>query len=281
MVRDRRRRARAGSSEPREDPPRLRCVGTWAGSSVLLGALVAPASATDHFNLESGIPTSIEDIEPIDRGSVEFQAFGRSLWVRGGTSHGEATPRLELGLLENTQFEVGAPLLLGPGVANGNGDVELSVLRKLWDAPREHWWPGLGIEADLRVPTGTAEPGFTNRADAGFTVLLKKAVGARAFHINAGLDWTGDHSDTETLRRTAWSAALGHHAPLTDWLVLVSDLVWRQADDEGTRDVWLLETGVRAQMKHGWIGAIGIGVGLNRGPETPVLTLTLGFQVGL
>ncbi len=261
--------------------PRLGCLGTWVGSSLVFGALVAPASATDHFNLENGIPTSIEDIEPIDRGSVEFQAFGRSLRMRGGTTHGEAAPRLELGLLEHTQFEIAAPLLLGQGGTNGNGDAELSVLRKLWDARRERWWPGLAIEADIRLPSGTEKPGFTNRVDAGFTVLLKETVGDHAFHVNVGLDWTGDHSDTETLKRTAWSAMIGHHAPLKGWLVLVSDVVWRQADDEGTKDIWLVETGVRAQIAHAVIGAVGVGAGLNRGPETPVVTLTFGLQVGL
>ncbi len=281
MVRDRRRGARAGSSGPHGVAPGPACIRACAGSCILFAALVGPASATDHFNLESGIPTSIEDIEPIDRGKIEFQAFGRSLRMRGATTKGETAPRLELGPLENTQFELAAPLVVGQGLANGNGDAELGVLRKLWDAPVEHWWPGLAIEADLRLPTGAGRPGFTNRADAGFTVLLKKAVGTHAFHVDAGLDWTGDRSDTETLRRAAWSAALGHHAPLADRVVLVSDVVWRQADEEGSRDVWLLEAGVRAQMRPELIGAIGLGVGLNRGPDTPVVTITFGFQVGL
>ncbi len=69
--------------------------------------------------------------------------------------------------------------------------------------------------------------------------------------------------------------------PLTQSLVLVSDLVWRQADEVQTKHIWVVETGVRAQLTRKWIGAIGIGAGLNRGPETPAWTLTLGFQAGL
>ncbi len=77
------------------------------------------------------------------------------------------------------------------------------------------------------------------------------------------------------------SGGRGHHVPLGRRFVLVSDLVWRQADEKQTSDIWLLESGVRAQLTRKLIGAFGVGTGLNRGPETPTLTLTLGFQLGL
>lgn len=257
----------------------------WVGISVLLlilfGEGVTPAFATDHFNLESGIPTTIEDIEPIERGSVEFQAFGRFLRMRGEKNIGEAEPRIALGIFDKTQLEIGAPLLLGEGAASGNGDAQVSILRKLRDDSREEWWPGFAIEADLRLPTGIERHGFKNRVDAGFTALLKRDVGSHSFHLNAGFDWSGDESEEETLRRGIWSSAVGHHTPLTQWLVLVSDLVWTQAGEKRTTDIWLLETGVRAQLTRNLIGAAGVGAGLNRGPETPAFTLTLGFQIGL
>ncbi len=53
------------------------------------------------------------------------------------------------------------------------------------------------------------------------------------------------------------------------------------ATEKGTRDVWLLETEVRAQLTNSLIGAIGMGVGLNRGQETPVFSVTVGFQFSL
>lgn len=264
-----------------EIKPTLTWIGIWVRFPILFGAAVTPAFATDHFNLESGIPTSIEDIEPIERGSFEFQAFGRFSRMRGDKNIGEAEPRIALGIFEKTQLEIGAPLLLGEGEANGNGDVQLGILRKLRDDSREKWWPGFAIEADLGLPTGSETHGFRNRVDAGFSVLMKKEVGSHNFHLNAGFDWSGDESEEETLRRGIWSGAVGHHTALTQWLVLVSDLVWSQADEKQTTDIWLLETGVRAQLTRELIGAIGIGAGLNRGPETPAFTLTLGFQIGL
>ena len=154
-------------------------------------------------------------------------------------------------------------------------------MRKLRDDAREEWWPGFAVEADLRLPTGPERPGFKNRVDGGLTALVKKSVRTHSFHLNAGFDWSGDENQEETLRRGVWSVAVGHHTPLTPSVVLVSDLVWRQADEVQTKDIWLLETGVRAQLTRRWIGAMGIGAGLNRGPETPALTLTLGFQIGL
>ncbi len=245
------------------------------------GALLTPALASDHFNLENKIPITIEDIEPIERGSLEFQSYGRFLAMRDGRRTGEAEPRFALGIFDKTQLEIGAPFLLGQGTANGNGDVEISVLRKFWDAPRDRWSPGFAMEADFRLPIGIQQPGFTNGADLGMTALLKKDLGKHVFHINAGFDWTADESTVETLRRGVWSAAIGHHVPLTDRMVLVSDLAWSQAEERHTKDVWLLETGIRAQLTPKVIGAIGIGAGLNRGSETPVFSMTFGLQVGL
>ncbi len=253
----------------------------WPFFLILFSELVTPAFATDHFNLESGIPTTIEDIEPLERGSVELQAFGRYLRMREERNVGEAEPRIALGIFEKTQLEISTPLLFNEDSGNGNGDVQISMLRKLRDDSPEEWWPGLAIEADIRLPTGIERHGFKNRTDAGFTALMKKDVGNHSFHFNAGFDWTNDESEEESLRRVVWSGAVGHHTPLTKWLVLVSDIVWRQADEKQTTDVWLFETGVRAQLTHALIGAIGMGAGLNGGPDTPVFTLTVGFQLGL
>jgi hypothetical protein len=248
---------------------------------ILMGMTALPAFATDHFNLESGIPTTIEDIEPIERGGVEFQAFGRYLRLIGGKNVGEVEPRLALGIFDKTQLEIATPLFFGEDEGNGNGDVQISILRKLWDDSREEWWPGFAIEADVRLPTGIERHGFKNRFDAGVTALMKKDVGDHSFHFNAGFDWSDDESEEETLRRGIWSITVGHHTALTQWLVLVSDLLWRQADEKQTKDIWLLETGVRAQLTPKLIGAIGIGAGLNRGADTPILALTVGFQFGL
>ncbi len=250
-------------------------------SFILLVMAASPASATDHFNLESGIPTTLEDIEPIERGSFELQGFGRYLRLRREKNVGQAEPRLAYGVFERTQLEIATPLLLGEGVASGNGDLQISALRKLWDDRQGTWRPGAAIEADVRLPTGAERRGSTNRVDAGLTAIMKKDVGPHSFHLNAGFDWTGDESEEEDLRRAALSLVVGHDMPLTKQLVLVSDVVWRQPDEKETTDVWLFETGVRAQLMRSLIGAIGMGAGLNHGQETPAFSLTVGFQISL
>lgn len=240
----------------------------------------SPAFATDHFNLESGIPTTLEDIEPLERGSFELQSFGRYSRLRGAKNIGETEPRLAWGIIEKTQIEISTPLLLGEGMANGNGDIQISVLRKLLDDKRGAWWPGFALEGDIRLPTGVERRDFKNRLDAGLTVIMKKDVGPHSFHFNGGFDWIGDTSKEEKLRRFVFSIVVGHDMPLANWIILVSDVVWRQSDEKETRDVWLFETGVRAQLTRSLIGAIGMGVGLNRGEETPIFSLTVGFQYG-
>lgn len=239
------------------------------------------AFPSDHFNLESGIPTTLEDIEPIERGTLEFQAFGKFLRFQRGRTFGHLEPRLAFGALDNAQLEIAAPLLLGRGAPDGNGDIQVSLLRKLRDDTPKGPRPGVAIEADVTLPSGMERRGFKNRLDAGLTALLKKEIAGQHVHLNAGFDWTRDESDEESLRRIAWTIAAGHHTALTPALVLVSDIVWRQADETDSRAVWLLESGLRGQITRKLIGAIGIGAGLHRGADTPALTVTAGFQLGL
>jgi hypothetical protein len=123
--------------------------------------------------------------------------------------------------------------------------------------------------------------GYSNRIDAGFSVLMKKDAGPHSFHFNAGFDWTADESEEEALRRVALNVVLGHDVPLTASLLVVSDVVWRQADEKAAEDLWLLETGVRAQLRPSLIEALGEGVGLNTGREVPIFTITAGLQIGL
>jgi hypothetical protein len=124
-------------------------------------------------------------------------------------------------------------------------------------------------------------PGFKNRVDAGFTAILRKNAGPHSFHINAGFDWTDDEREEEILRRTALNLVFGHDMPLTKRFLLVSDVAWRQSDERAAKNVWLVETGVRAQLTNSLIGAIGVGAGLNRGQETPAFSITVGFQFSL
>ncbi len=248
---------------------------------IILGVAALPLFATDHFNLESGIPTSLEDIEPTEHGTAELQFFTQYSRLKGPESPGAAQPRLAWGLFERTQLEIATPLLLGGTEATGNGDIEVSVLRKLRDDEQGSRWPGLALEADVRLPTGVSGLGFKNRVDAGLTGILRKNAGPHSFHINAGFDWTDDQREEEVLRRTALNFVIGHDAPLTKRFLLVSDVAWRQSDEKAAEDVWLVETGVRAQLTHSLIGAIGVGAGLNRGPETPAFSFTVGFQFSL
>ncbi len=341
----------------RRQPCRLACL-LW--SFLLLVMVPTQALATDHFNLEWGIPTSLEDIVALERGSFELQGFGRYLRLKGKKNAGLAQPRLAYGIFENTQLEIESPFLLGQGEASGNGDVQISILRMLradrqgawrpgvaleadvslptgaethgfknridaglaqprmaygifentqleietplllgqgavsgngdiqasllrmlWTDRRGSWRPGVALEADVSLPTGVATHGFTNRTDAGFTLIMKKDAGPHSFHFNAEFDWTRDQSEEEHLRNAGLSIAVGHDMPLTKRVILVSDVVWRQSDEKGERDVRLFETGVRAQLTRSLIGAIGVGIGLNRGAETPAFSLTVGFQLGL
>ena len=249
--------------------------------SILLSGGRSPVLASDHVNLEGGIPTTLEDINPIERRSAEFQAFGRYFRRAWSGNAGEAEPRLVWGPFENVQFELATPLLLRRARENGNGDVRIGLLHQFRTDRAGDWTPGFALAGDVTLPSGLVERGYTNRADAGLTVIMKKDAGPHSFHLNVGFDWTRDESQEEDLRRFSATVVVGHDTPLTRRLILVSDVVWHPADAKGTADVWLVETGARAQMSHSIIGAIGMGIGLNRGEDTPAFSVTAGIQLSL
>jgi hypothetical protein len=253
-------------------------------AQVILMTVAYPAQlvcALDHFNLERDIPTTLADIEPIERGSLELQAFGRYSRLRGRQNLGETEPRLAWGAFDQVQLTIATPLRFGEDNANnGNGDVGLEGPWKFMDDRRDAWWPGGALAVELRLPTGVERRGFENGVDVGFTGILKKDVGPHSFHLNIDFERIGDTSAEESLRTYVWDVVAGHDMPLTPWLLLIEDVVWRQADVRGTTDIWLLGVGLRAQLTRIVIGGLGLGVGLNGGPETPKLTITVGSQIG-
>ncbi len=54
----------------------LRAAGSSTVLLIFLHFGATPAFGTDHFNLESGIPTTLEDIEPVDRGASSCRDSG-------------------------------------------------------------------------------------------------------------------------------------------------------------------------------------------------------------
>ncbi len=234
--------------------------------------------AADHTNMESGIPTSLEDIEPVERNTVEFQIVGRYLRLAGNRNTGELESRLVWGAFEKTQLGIAAPLQFGQPEASGNGDIVVNALRKLWDDSSTRLWPGVALALDVRLPTGKERAGFDSGVAVEPAIILTKSVGRQSFHLNLAHEWVGSQSTEEQLRKNIWRVVVGHHVPLTDRMGIVTDVVWQQADTKHTTDIVLLETGIRAQVTKRLIAAIGIGAGLNRGPETPRATATAGLQ---
>lgn len=237
-----------------------------------------PTLATDHTNLERGIPTSLEDIEPIERGDVQVQITGRYLRLAGKRNTGEMEPRLIWGAFEKTQLVIATPLLLGQPEAPGNGDILVSALRKLWDDSPERLWPGVAFVVDVRLPTGEERAGFHSGVNVELTAVLKKDVGQHSFHMNIAHEWVAAHSTEEQFQQSIWSVIAGHDVPLTDRMVIVTDVLWRQADIRHTTDIVLFEAGIRIGLSERLVAGMGIGAGLNRGPETPHATTTAGLQ---
>ena len=235
-------------------------------------ALMAPGAVhaqTDHFNLEEGLPTSVEDAYPTGFRNREFQIGPQYDRADGGEDRILLNPRLEIGLLRNTQLAVTVPVLLGSADKTGSGDIRVDALYNF--NTEGLTLPALALAARADVPTGADRRGV----DAEFTFVATRSISnwLDRLHLNVIYMRAGDPGPTE--RRDRYAVILGYSGRLGPDMILVGDVLREQEREEGVESN-IVELGVRRQITPLLILALGVGAGI--GDESPDVRLTLGLQ---
>jgi hypothetical protein len=102
------------------------CLAMWC--SVLSSGALADVS-----NLDSGLPTEIEDARPIDHGEKEVQLITRWDRQRSGANLFVAEPQFQWGFAPRWQAALTLHALGGTAEPTGSGDVRLQLMRQLND----------------------------------------------------------------------------------------------------------------------------------------------------
>jgi hypothetical protein len=231
--------------------------------------------AADHYNLEEGIPVTIEDALPTPYRNREFQILLD--WER--TEEGEnrylGEARLDVGLLPNLEVEVAVPFIWGNAVEDdGLDDVRLAALYNFNQETLRV--PALALVGEIEFPTGEESEGL----DTTLKFIATKTVGRSSLlhRVHLNLAWKRNSQPLPDERENYYMAAIGYDRRIGATGMLIFDFVREQEKEKG-KDANLFEVGYRYQLTPLMVFAIGAGVGI--GDESPDFRIAVGFQRSL
>ena len=236
-------------------------------------ALATPALATDHNNLEEGLPVAVEDAYPIGYGKKEVQGvFTYDHFTRnGGKELLTLEPRLALGLFPNFQATLRLPYQVGNADGRNSGTVSMGGLYQL-----NEWgpvFPVFALSAGLDVPYGMNESGTETR----LKLIAQKTLGNqsenRDLHVN--IEWTHNYSPLPDERSDRYSIGVGYAQPFNAETLLVVDLVGQQELGKGSNSM-LIEFGIRHQLSEALV--VSAGAGYRFAGQSEGFRFVFGFQ---
>src|SRR5437660_4001377 len=196
----------------------LRC--TLIGSLLVITYLEVPrALASDHWNLEEGLPTEVEDAYASDYLKPEVQSLFRYERINARQERFVLNPRFLYGFAIDWQAKVTTPFLLGSADKTGSGNLGFEVLDNFMH--EAHYSPALALAIGVDLPTGRQNNGI----DTSLRFIGTKALGEtyldHRLHLN--LIWDHNAGAMTGQRSDRYTAILGYSHPIPADLILVMD----------------------------------------------------------
>jgi hypothetical protein len=240
----------------------------------LIALFFAPAfaRAADHMNLEEHLPTELSDAIPTKYRNLELQGFGRWEHTREGEEKFMLVPRLEYGLLRNTQLSVEAPYEFGEAVEDN--EFKTIGVELFYNFNQEgFYFPAVALAGLGDFAIGEEEDG----TDTTVKLILSKTIGRTAtwqrLHLN--IAWMNNDDAGEDERTDHYKVIVGYDRLMNADTVLILNYVWEQ-DKEDNVDINLVEAGLRYQFTPLTVIAAGVGAGI--GDDSPDFRATIAFQ---
>ncbi|MGI4810036.1 MAG: hypothetical protein ACRYF2_18210 [Janthinobacterium lividum] len=89
------------------------------------------AGATELSNLDSGLPNTLDDAFALRTGRIELQSSARYDRLRGGRDAVRLLPRVQVGIADGLQADIGLPYTTGSGRQTDPADLVAGVLYNL------------------------------------------------------------------------------------------------------------------------------------------------------
>jgi hypothetical protein len=242
---------------------------------VLIGCLMhspTPVQASDHHNLEEGLPTQLEDTIPVAYRNREIQGLFRWEHTNEGDEIFLFEPRLEYGILPNAQVELRVPVEVGSGVEEeGLGDIAIGALYNFNQESLK--LPAFAIAGEIAFPTSEESDGVETTLKFITSKTIGKSSLWQRLHLN--LAWMHNDKPEEDERRDYYKGIIGYDVRLTSDMLLILDFV-REQQKKRNHESNIVEAGIRYQLTPLTVLSGGIGAGI--GDDSPDFTATMAFQ---
>lgn len=245
----------------------------------LLALLVAtaPGSARADNDTEpsAGAPFSVGDAYTSDAGQFQLQgtfAYDRAQGGREGFSPGGT---LKYGLNDRVELSLDGAYGLGNAAGVNQGSIGPALTWRLAD--QVGWRPTLSLSLGAAMPFGPGRGGWGAELGAATSWVTGSGTGHWGLHLNAGFLATIDPLPGERPNGYVLGGAVSHVlAPRT---VLVAAYA-QQTQDEGERDLRLVEAGVIRTLTDTLSLGLAAGAGVNRDSPRLRLTAALTYSFG-
>lgn len=244
-----------------------------------LAAVVLPALALDHDNLDPNRPIGMEDAYAIPKGEIGLEGGVRFNDRRQGRTNVTFQPQIIYGAFDNTQIEIQGDLFTDPHSlvgANKSGDLHLGVLYNF--NTETLMLPAFAVRVEADLPTGVNSKGV----DTQLTGILTRSFGRLRVHFNGGYTVLGSPQGQERSgvyrAVAAVSYPLGYPARFRD--TLIASLYTRQSDLQGQRNHTGVEIGLRHQLTSRVVLDGGLGTEFLGPSDRAALLGTVGVSLG-
>jgi predicted porin len=246
------------------------------GTGALLFLIPVAVSASDHHNLDEGLPLLLRDAYPIGLNGIEAQGLFR--YERGRRGKGldayRFEPRLEWGAFRDGQLAIRLPYTAGNSEKSGQGLAGASLL---YNFNQEGLLlPAFALEAEVAQRFGERSGGG---AESTLWAIATKSIGGYSLRrINLNLGWTHRYDPQPLERRDLYTAVVGFQQALGPDTMLVVNYV-REQQERRQQDANIVGVGFRYQLNPRTVLSLGGGVGIGR--DSPAVQAIVGVQYSL
>lgn len=246
-------------------------------AAAALLSLATPAFASDHRNLEEGLPTELQDAYAIPFRNRELQGYVRYVRDENNKNKVEYVPKLEIGIAPNTQLAVEGQFLSGnwghkkglppeqsPDDDKGNNDIAAELLYNF--NTESVWLPALAAAVKGDFPTGQKRKGteITTKLILTKTPFVRSTV----FHrLHANLEWIRKTSVENDERKDRYKGIFGFDVRTGKDTLFVMDYI-REQKEKKKQDANVIEAGFRIQLTPFTLMTMGAGAGIGDNSET-------------
>lgn len=216
-------------------------------------------------NLNTDMPTHLEDAFPTNEGEWNIQVTGRHSELKDDETRFETIPEIRYGLIPGLHLAAQTRILSGSADKSGSGDVFLGAQYLLLPGPF------LAIQGDVVIPSGKDSEGLDTKAK----VLTSYPLSEGKYFVHGNIIWDRNEKAKATARENRYSAILGISGEMTEEIVWVFDVLRREEKIEDKETI-LAELGLRIDLITGYTLAAGAGAGF--GDESPHYEASVGIQ---